>query len=737
MENRQPRDPKALATANSTVSSHAEAQRLLDKGFKLCALQPQRKWPVGNSWQINPVTAIDASAGGYGVILGANGLCSLDPDNVEPAREGLQRCGFDLETLMNAGVRASSSRPGSGGRSTFKVPAHLANRLCWLTFKTKSLGTILELRAQSTNLQDCLPGTVYFTRNGEGPYEQHYANQRTLDEAPEPPPKLVEWWLRMSEDLRYFHGQQQLFCGPHVQLAISTENGSLAFPSDSRMEFNAAHEVTTILEKHDYKSDFNERWAPPTATGAPCVRLIPNTAGLWQSDHASDPLHGTFDAWTANVVLNHQGDVAAAEAAWAQGRHAVLTAGFPIVVPDPDKPELPAFKRITATGEIVATKDNIVQALQRPDICGFQLRHDTFRGEVMLAAHQTEGWRSLKDTDYTELCLRLERGNFKNISKELIRDSVAYVAEGNAFDSAQHWLGGLHWDGTPRIERFLPDYLSAEDTAYTRAVSCYLWTALAGRVMQPGVKCDMVPVAVGAQGMRKSSAVAAIVPAEEFFTSIDLGSRDDDLARLMRGKLVIELGELKGLGTRDAEHIKAFITRTQEEWTPKYKEMTTRYPRRNVFIGTSNKDDFLADETGNRRWLPFACGMCDPAAIARDREQLWAEARGKYEACGIMHRQAELLAQAEHDNFVEYDEWDTAVHEWLGTPDKDGDLPSSRPFITSREVLKEAINLPDAQQNRLHARRIKKTLMRLGYTYENKRTSNGRMRGFMLPLLFG
>lgn len=713
-------------------TSHVEAKRLLTKGFKLCVLHPNSKRPLGDGWNLNPVTAIDPDAGGYGVMLAKSGLCSLDPDNVEPARAGLHRCGFDLEDLMNAGVRTTSTRPGSGGRSTFKAPLGLGR----VVFRTKGDGTILELRAGQSNLQDCLPGTVYMGKNGAGPYRQDYGTDKTLDDAPELPAKFLAWWQRMDTDLEFDNEQKKLFCGPDALLSIS-KGKTLAFTSDYRKGFNDQHDVTDVLTRHGYTCDTRGRWAPHTATGAPCVRPIPGKNGLWQSDHASDPLFGTFDAWTAFVVLDHGGDAPTAEAAWEPIYAAAVVADFPDMVPAVNTPEqLPAFKR-DKKGDILVTKNNMMQALTRPDICGFHLRHDTFRGEVMLAENGTEGWRSLKDTDYTEIPLRLERGRFQNIPKELIRDGIAHVAESNSFDTAQHWLNGLPWDGVSRIERFLPDYFGAEDTPYTRATGLYLWTALAGRVVEPGVKCDMVPVAVGAQGMRKSTAVAALVPSDDFYIAIDLAGKDDELARLMRGKLVIELDELKGLGTRDSEHIKSLISRTYEEWIPKYREMNTRYHRRSVFFGTSNKDDFLADETGNRRWLPFRCGMCDPEAIARDREQLWAEAREMFKSHGVLHRDAEQLAKAEHESFVETDEWDNAVQDWLHAPDfKTGRTPHGREFLTSRDVLKEAFQIGDAQQTRAHIQRVKKVLVRLGYTYENKRIDHGRQRGFVPPSLF-
>src|SRR5690606_34027600 len=114
----------------------------------------------------------------------------------------------------------------------------------------------------------------------------------------------------------------------------------------------------------------------------------------------------------------------------------------------------------------------------------------------------------------------------------------------------------------------------------------------------------MVPILVGDQGQGKSTAVKALVPSPEFFVEVSFAEKDDDLARKMRGKLVAEIGELRGLHTKELEAIKAFITRTHEQWVPKYREFTTTFPRRLVFIGSTNKDQFLADETGNRRWLP-------------------------------------------------------------------------------------------------------------------------------------
>lgn len=294
----------------------SEAHRLLAAGFKLCKLKPMHKQPEGNGWNLNPITRIDNSATGYGAMLSANNLCSIDPDNVGPAREGLRRCGFDLDELMDVGVRTSSTRPGSGGRSTFRAPASLGR----VVFRSRTLGTILELRAGQANLQDCLPGTAYMSYKNDkpigGPYSQRYANGKTLDEAPELPAAFRAWWERMDADLAFKREQQALFCGADdAFLDVSGKGEKLAFASSLRVPFNEYHGVEEIIERHGYTKATNDRWAPSTATGAPSVRLIPGKESLWQSDHGSDPLLGAFDAWSAFVVLDHDGNLDAAEAA--------------------------------------------------------------------------------------------------------------------------------------------------------------------------------------------------------------------------------------------------------------------------------------------------------------------------------------------------------------------------------------------------------------------------------------
>lgn len=294
-----------------------EAQRLLDADMRLVKLHNNEKRPIGEAWNAssNFVTKIDPKATGYGIPLASNDLCSLDPDNVDLAEKGLAALGFNLEDWMNAGVRTCSTRIGSGGRSAFRF----TQGLTWLKFSSKETGTVLELRAASANLQDCCPGVQYLTKDGQTCSQDYDPfSEYLFDNPPFLPDSLYDWWHRCSTDVEFLRDQQQKFfeaIGATAHLAISSGKGSLAYPSRLRMDFDKSHPVEEILARHGYTEAANGRWAPSTATGAPAVRLIEGHKDLWHSDHASDPLFGTFDAWTAYVVLDHNGDVDAAERA--------------------------------------------------------------------------------------------------------------------------------------------------------------------------------------------------------------------------------------------------------------------------------------------------------------------------------------------------------------------------------------------------------------------------------------
>ena len=307
-----------------------EAKRLMELGMHLVALKPLTKQPAGEGWNepANRVTAIDPAATGYGILLAVNNVGSIDPDNWQQAVKGMAALGFDLDSIMDAGVRTKSTRPGSGGRSAFQVEGELRH----LCFKTKQHGVVLELRATSPNLQDALPGVLYEDKTGKLCTQTYVGDKRwsVSSDMPQLPDDFFNWWEKCCTDLEFFRDQQAKFSsaiGGQGQLAVSGgKNGEETLAYDAprvRGPFNRATTVESVLDRHGYVYEpKTRRYSPPNATGLPGVLPIPGKDELWESHHASDPLHGTFDAWIAHVVLDHNGDVKKAIGAWKRAQSA-------------------------------------------------------------------------------------------------------------------------------------------------------------------------------------------------------------------------------------------------------------------------------------------------------------------------------------------------------------------------------------------------------------------------------
>lgn len=479
----------------------------------------------------------------------------------------------------------------------------------------------------------------------------------------------------------------------HIATFLEANNWVKSWADDGTINIRCPFE-----EEHSNAGDENESES--------ATKYFPAGVGGYALGHWKC-LHGHCVArqdheYTDKIGLldNEFEDLTTGTALTAEGT--VIDVDAPPVVPGPRY-------MLTRGGEALATVNNLVMALERADQCGMRIRWDNFRDEIVWAPEE-EGlmaWRAFRDHDYMELRGKLEKPrtqgglNFKPIGREMIRDAVHYVAMKSQMDSAALWAESLVWDGVERVETFFSEYFNTVNNPYTRAVGLYLWSALAGRALVPGIKADMAVILKSEQGTVKTEGIKSMAPFDDAFGEIDLGKGDDVLARQTRGKLVCEISELRGLNSRDHGAIKSWVSRTHEEWVPKFKEFSTKFPRRFICIGSTNEDEFLADNTGERRWLPMVVGRTNLAGIKADREQLWAEGvhifkHGyKRSKPGVQWAEAERLAKREHGKFKVQDSWHDVIVNWLNDEafgDLEGICQGDSP-VRMHQLLQSALNL--------------------------------------------
>lgn len=296
-----------------------------------------------------------------------------------------------------------------------------------------------------------------------------------------------------------------------------------------------------------------------------------------------------------------------------------------------------AALRKTKEGKIINDIANVTTALNcDPNLAGHLWLNDfsgfvTVRGGLPWDANATQ-W-----TDRDESNLRSYLETLYQLSgRERIKDAVQCVLTTHRYHPIRDYLNALTWDGVPRLDRLVIDYVGAEDTPLTRAMTRKFFTAAVARVMRPGTKFDYCLVLSGPEGAGKSTLFARM--AGDFFSDSLVTMEGKEGMEAIQGAHIVELGELGSVKKSEVEQVKAYLSKTTDRYRPAYGVNIIERPRQCVFCGTTNEELFLRGTTGNRRfWVvrvhpELRAQGCDPwQSLPRMRDQLWAEAVHYYQ----------------------------------------------------------------------------------------------------------
>lgn len=390
---------------------------------------------------------------------------------------------------------------------------------------------------------------------------------------------------------------------------------------------------------------------------------------------------------------------------------------------------LPNWQRqliVNNKGEARPVVANVLAAMKHaPELSG-RLGYDLLRNQAMAigtlpwAEHDAlpRPWTDQDDVKLTEWL----QGMSVFVSSRVVAEGAHAAARDQSYHPIMDYLAGVHWDGTHRCDTWAIDHLGVPDTPYARAVSGKWMISAVARVFNPGCKADCALVLEGKQGIGKSSVLRAL--GAPWFTDEIAALGTKDASEQLRGVWIVELAELEAV-TRaaDISAVKAFMSRQIDRYRAAYGRHVEEYPRQCVFAASVNHDTWNRDETGARRWWPLQCvGQADVAGLSDKRDQLWAEARDRYESGEEWWlTTAEIMAAAarEQDERLSDDPWEDVIE----------NLVVGRSGFTAQQIADD-MSIPKERQNRACATRIGLILRKMGFATRRQRDGENRQRRY-------
>lgn len=290
--------------------------------------------------------------------------------------------------------------------------------------------------------------------------------------------------------------------------------------------------------------------------------------------------------------------------------------------------------KLDSKGNPVTTIENFLMILRNDKyFSGIKYNELSYRYEH-LAKGKYEEWKNVDDSkarEYIETKYHIHH-------KDKCDDAMRIAFDEHKYHPVKEIIEAVQWDGTPRLKELFIKWLKCEDSAYTREVTRLVFAGGIHRIYNPGCKFDDVCVLVGTQqGEGKSSFARWLALDDKFFGEIKSIENKDDM-QVWQGKWICELAELMAVTkAKEVENVKSFITTQTDRYRMPYDRRTEDYPRQCVFIGTTNREQFLIDKTGNRRWYPLKVHSSGYDLFDHKDEikaeiiQCWAEAKAMYD----------------------------------------------------------------------------------------------------------
>jgi predicted P-loop ATPase len=342
-------------------------------------------------------------------------------------------------------------------------------------------------------------------------------------------------------------------------------------------------------------------------------------------------------------------------------------------------------------------------------------------------AHKCEILLDKQPIKTGKLRVEIEKETGLAPSKQDIQDLIYEFAWKNPYSEVANYLNNVYKryerDGSKSlIKKLARDVLKVQTELEETYVIKFLVGAVA-RALEPGCKLDTALILAGKQGYGKTTFFETLAHPSRFVT-ISHSASQEKVIKDSYKYWIVEYGELDSkLSYNNMNHLKNYMSMRSDEVRHLYVNMSETKARHFVIVGTTNKDNFLIDPTGNRRfWVVKITNPINIKWVEENRDLLWASAIDLYlqgYSWYLTPEEQELSNHLNSDYDVK-DVWENDVLNWIAT--------QTEPFTIS-DVLFKALDIPKSKQNRVHQLRVSTILTQAGYI-KGRNKPLGKERGY-------
>lgn len=336
---------------------------------------------------------------------------------------------------------------------------------------------------------------------------------------------------------------------------------------------------------------------------------------------------------------------------------------------------------------------------------------------------------SIEENSFYEDIYTLSQMNGLKLTIDEVQRFCLRISKMNEFSPVEDYLNKCYenYNGKDYLKQFY-DTIVCTDDFDNKTKELYLNKMLLNSIhiaFNDGNRnSEGILVLQGGQGIGKTRWTRKLSPIEKTVKTgqvINPDSKDKVLE--ITSYWYTEIGELESTLKGDLAKLKAFITEEVDELRRPYSRASERFPRKTTFIATVNSEDFLKDETGNRRyWVVPIKEIRHDLMDKIDIDQLYGQVMYIYNKGETKHYFDDVELNALYDSNKKFN-YKNSIQLILEDLFQDGE-----------ESVFTLTEIKDNWLKNEKPKAIANTLKAMGYERKNQRVNGVLKNGYKLPI---